>query len=208
MKAKVIITLNMLYFSEILNAQNRLIGAGGLLKIGTDISFFSSGLEARHIPVTGFHVGLAPSFLLSPTVYFKPEAAFSMKGGRINYDSGFGHFNGDVRYRINYLEFPVMFGIKPKPNFSFEFGPYAALEVGGNFDFEGDFASGYGRFYREDIRDFDYGIVAGINAGPLQIRYYHGLQEIAGSDVSHAFLGNTANHSVQICLQRRRFRKF
>jgi len=43
MKAKVIITLIMLYFSEILNAQNRLIGAGGLLKIGTDISFFSSG---------------------------------------------------------------------------------------------------------------------------------------------------------------------
>lgn len=122
MKTKLTVTLIFLCCTGILNAQNTLTGLGGLLKFGTDISFFSSGLEARHIPVTGFHVGLAPSFLLSPTVYFKPEAAFSMKGGRMNYDSGFGHFNGDVRYRINYLEFPVMFGIKPKPIFSFELG--------------------------------------------------------------------------------------
>ncbi|MCG6191184.1 porin family protein [Maribellus maritimus] len=208
MKTKLIVTLIFLCCTGILKAQNRLAGVGGLIKIGTDISFFSSGLGVQHIPVTGFHIGLAPSFQLSPSVYFKPEVAFSMKGGRMNYDSGFGYFDGDVRYRINYFEFPMMLGIKPKPRFSIEIGPYVAIEAGGNFDFEGDFAYGYGRFYREDIHDFDYGIAAGVKIGPLEIRYYHGLQEIAGSDISRAFLGNTTNHSVQICFQRSRFKKF
>ncbi|MGV8139084.1 MAG: porin family protein [Mangrovibacterium sp.] len=207
MKTKITTILVFLCCSGMLKAQNRLAGAESLLKIGTDISFFSSDREAQHIPVTGFHIGIAPTIQLNPSVYFKPEAAFSMKGGRMNYDSGFGHFNGDVRYRINYLEFPMMFGIKHKPGFAIEFGPYAAIEVGGNFDFEGDFAAGYGKFYREDIRDFDYGIAAGIKIGPLGVRYYHGLQEIAGNDVSQAFLGNTKNHTFQICLQRSRFRK-
>lgn len=207
MKTRLVILLVVLCYTDTLKAQNRLERISGMIKVGSNISFFSSDMDVQNIPIKGFRLGIAPIFPLSRSFYFKPEVSFSMNGGRVKYDSGFSSFNGDVRYRINYFEFPMMLGVKLKPQFSIEIGPSVAVEAGGNFDFEGDFAYGYGRFYREDIQDIDYGIAAGVKIGPLEIRYYHGLKEIAGNEISQAFLGNATNHAVQICFQRGRHRK-
>jgi len=208
MKTKITVTLFFLCCTHLMFAQTKFSHAESLIKIGTDISFLSSDLNAQKIPLTGIHIGISPTIPLGHSTYFKPEIAFSMKGGRLNYQSTFGYFEGDVSYKINYFEFPMVFGIRPKTHFAIEFGPYTAIKAGGSFSFQGNFASGYANFDRKDIHDFDFGIVAGIKIGPFGILYYHGLQEIAATTASRAFLGNSTNHSIQICLQRRWFRKF
>lgn len=178
-----------------------------LLKIGMNVNYFSGDLPGDGAARVGLNVGLAPTIPLQGQFYLKPELSFSQRGGRIDYDQGFAGFDGNVVYRLNYIDLPLLIGYRVGPMLAVEAGGFAAFEVGGNFDFQGTFFSGYGSFDRDDIEDFNYGLAFGIKVGPLGVRYYYGLQEIAsGSEVSE-FLGNATTHSVQIYLQRSGRRK-
>ncbi|UZR97371.1 porin family protein [Chondrinema litorale] len=178
-------------------------------KKGVGISFLSpinandSGVRA------GFHLGFAPSFPLGENTILKPELAFSMKGGKAGYNpSNLGVFDGDITYKINYLELPVAVGYKIGRLFQIEAGAYGALPVGTSFDFDGQFVAGYGSFDKDDIHDFDYGLIGGIKIGPLGIRYYHGLTTVAATDISEVFLGDASQYTVQIYFQRSKNRGF
>lgn len=181
-----------------------------ILRTGPGLSYFSGHEGSRGVPRMGLSIALAPTFTLSEQFYLKPELAFSMKGGKIEYNSS-GVFNGSVRYRINYFELPLLLGIRPLDWLAFELGGYGAVEVGGNFDFTGTFSYGYGVFDRDDLNDFDYGVTMGVvfrsRRLHLGIRYYHGLQEVSSGSASHVLLGDAAMRTFQLTLQKVRQRK-
>lgn len=181
----------------------------GALKIGVGISSFAPMDAEDGGSRVGFHIGLAPAFPLSDKFYIKPEVAYSLRGGKADYDlNNLGVFDGDITYNINYLEFPVMLGYKVTDRFHLEFGAYGAIPVTTNFKFEGNFAQGYASFDQEAIHDFDYGLAGGVKLGPIGIRYYYGLSTVPDSSSSEAFLPEATQQTVQIYLQRSRSRRF
>ncbi|MFC7526550.1 outer membrane beta-barrel protein [Parapedobacter sp. GCM10030251] len=185
-------------------------GRPSLFKLGTSVSFFSGHHGDQGGPRIGFSGGIAPTIPLSLRVYLRPEVAFSMKGGRIDYSTA-DVFSGNVRYRINYFEFPLVLGIHANRWLGVELGGYAALKTGGKFDFQGTFAYGYGTFDRDDLDSYDYGPVFGLvlHSRRLQfgIHYYYGLNAIAANDRSRTLLGNAANQTIQVSIQRKRLRR-
>ncbi len=202
------ITLSaLLLITSSLDAQRR--GGGSerprflrLLKVGIGVNYFSSFEADDPGSRIRFHIGLAPTVELSDQVYFKPELAFSMKGGKADYDPGVqGVFDGEVIYRINYLELPLMVGFKPGRRVALEAGLYGAVPLSTNFEFNGDFVTGTGAFDSDAIQDFDYGWVAGLKFRTLGLRYYYGLQEVASETAADDFLGDATQHTVQIYLQ-------
>ncbi|MBO9564380.1 MAG: PorT family protein [Niastella sp.] len=180
------------------------------LKIGLGVSYFSHHAYGKSVPRAGISIGLAPTIRLSRAAYLKPEVAFSMKGSRIDYNAA-GLFNGNVRYQLNYLDIPIVIGLRANHWLALEAGGYGAIKLGGSFDFEGTFAAGYGTFDRDDLHGFDYGPVAGVALQSrlllFNIRYYYGLRSIAANEEAGLLLGDATNNSIQLSIQMKRFRK-
>ena len=201
-----LLALCMCYMGSI-SAQ---MGKPSILKTGAGINFFSDHNGSQSVPIAGLSIGLSPDFTLSKRFYLKPEIAFSMKGGRIDYSAG-NIFNGNVRYHINYLELPVMIGLRANAWLALEAGVYGAVKLGGDLDFQGSFTYGYGVFDRDDLEDLDYGPAAGVVLKSrfiqIGIRYYHGLNPVAANEKSGFLLGNAVNNTVQLCIQTKRFRR-
>ncbi len=173
-----------------------------LIKVGTGASYLD---VHNYSPNFRFHIGLSPTISLSSYLYIKPEIAISLKGGYVSYDDTF--FNGNVSYRMGYLEFPLVLGLKPTQWLAFEFGGYGGLLLTSNFDFNGTFFYGYGSFGYDEVNFYDYGIVNGITfigkKGEINIRYYHGLQKLAANSTAEVFLGNATNHTIQVTFKRK-----
>ena len=182
-------------------------GGASLLKIGMNINYFSGEFPGEGAPRIGLNLGIAPTIPLRRKLYLKPEVSFSQRGGRIDYDQSFAGFEGNLDYRLSYIDVTLLIGYKIEPLIALEAGGFAAFEVGGNFDFEGSFFTGYGTFDRDDIEDFNYGLAFGIKVGPVGVRYYYGLQEIAAGTEVREFLGNASTHTVQIYFQRAKQRR-
>lgn len=180
------------------------------LKLGLGISYFSHHAYGESVPRAGISIGLAPTIRLSRAAYLKPEVAFSMKGSRIDYNTA-GIFNGNIRYQLNYLDIPVVIGLRANRWLAVEAGGYGAIKLGGSFDFQGSFAAGYGTFDRDDLHGFDYGPVAGVALQSrlllFNLRYYHGLRSIAANEEAGLLLGDAANNTIQLSVQMKRFRK-
>ena len=217
---KAIIVLVTLFFLTVgINAQSLLLlnnnstslnqrpaRKGGLLKIGIGISQFNT---ADNSPKVRFHAGLAPTFPISDEFYIKPEIALSLKGSNNVYHGNY--FDGDVTYRLGYLEFPIVVGFKPAEKIAFEFGGYGAFLLESNFDFDGTFLSGYGTFGQGELNTTDYGMVGGLVLSgrrvKIGLRYYYGFQEVASSATARTFLGTATNQTIQLYLQRRTIRE-
>lgn len=187
-------------------------GKKSILRTGPGVSFFTNDKGTKSIPAFGFSIGLSPTLPLGKQIYLKPEIDISKKGGRLDYDIP-GIYTGNVKYRIYYLDFPVMAGIRLNSWMALEAGVYGALRLSGNFDFQGTFSTGYGVFDRDDLKPFDYGAVTALifqsRVASIGLRYSHGLSPVATSGNNNAalLLGNATNNTLQFCIQKMRLRK-
>ena len=191
---------------------NAQVSKASMLRTGPGVSFFTGHNGSKSIPSFGFSIGLAHTFPLSKKIYLKPEIAVSKKGGKIDYDMS-GVFTGHVKYRIYYLNAPVMCGVTLTDWLLLEAGIYGAIKLGGSFDFQGNFATGYETFTQKNLKSLDYGTVVALvfqtGWAQLGLRYSHGLCPVLGSDNTNAtaLLGNAGNNSLQITIQKTRLRK-
>lgn len=92
--------------------------------------------------------------------------------------------NGTAKFKLNYLEIPVLIKANLTENFNIQFGPYLAYLIdaqvtnetqNGNFDFANNYDN-------EDFNKFDAGLSAGIgfdfNKIGFGIRYNYGLTTV------------------------------
>lgn len=180
---------------------------GPFLKTGPAFQFLNNDLEAINRVRLRFHIGIAPTIETGIKSYLKPEVTFAMKGGRVDYDDDFGNFDGNILYRLNYFDFPLVFGYRLRDKLAVEAGGYAAVNVGGNFDFDGAFFNGFGTFDSEAIETWDYGWIIGLafdtKRSIITCRYYNGIPEITSDPEAQPFLGNSQIRSIQISFQRK-----
>lgn len=142
--------------------------------------------------LVGFNAGLFLELPISSSLSFQPELLYSTKGAEVTYDNAFA--TGTGKFRLNYIETPLLLKANVTDNFNIHFGPYFAYLVdskitnetnGGTFDFEEEIDN-------DDLNKFDYGLAAGLGIDfdgfGIGARYNYGLQTIGKE---RTFLGQT-----------------
>jgi hypothetical protein len=142
--------------------------------------------------LTGFNIGVFSKVPITQHVAFQPELYYTTKGSEITYNNTF--VDGIARFRLNYIEMPILLVMNVTDNFNIHVGPYASYLLNGKvknesnvnlFDFEDNINS-------DDFNRFDVGVAvgAGIDFGSIGIgvRYNYGLTTV-GKEKS--FLGTT-----------------
>ncbi|ALJ05489.1 hypothetical protein APS56_10325 [Pseudalgibacter alginicilyticus] len=132
--------------------------------------------------LTSFNAGLYTSFPLTDFIAIQPELLYSVKGSELVYDNAFA--SGTAKFKLNYIEVPLLLKINLAKNINVHAGPYFAYLIdsqitneseGGSLDFEENYDN-------DDFNKFDTGLSAGVgfdlnNLG-IGLRYNYGLSTV------------------------------
>ncbi len=131
--------------------------------------------------LTSFNIGLFSSFPVTNFIAIQPEILYTQKGAQLTYDNTLA--TGEAKFKLNYIEVPVLLKLNATKNLSFHAGPYFAYLVDAQIKNESE-----GGFNFEDTIDndnfnkFDSGLSGGIelnfDAIGIGARYNYGLSKI------------------------------
>lgn len=204
------ISFVVLYVANANVARCQLDRTFSLFKFGFSINTLSGDIPGDEQARLRFHLGVSPTIFITDKLYLKPELAYSLKGGKVDYDDDFTNFDGNIVYRLNYLELPILLGFKAN-NIGVELGGYAALKARTNFVYNGSFLIGLVELDNDAIEEFDYGLAGGVAfftpKTKITLRYYHGLIEIASNQDAQQYLNNATLRTIQVSFQRTRKRE-
>lgn len=150
----------------------------------------------------GFNAGIFLRTDLTESVFLQPELNFTTKGSSVDYNYILGQ--GVTNYNFNYVEIPVLIGVRLGTFFRMQAGPYGGFLVSGNVvnDADDDVLDFDERINRDDFNSTDFGLAFGIGLGNDQIefnaRYNYGLSEIGTTDSFNglSYSLRNAHHSV------------
>lgn len=127
----------------------------------------------------GFNAGVYATLPISDFIAIQPELLFTTKGAELKYDNAFA--SGDAKFRLNYIELPLLVRVNITKNFNVHAGGYASYLVSskltgsGTFDFDENIDT-------DDLNKFDAGLSAGIgvdfNPISVGVRYNYGLTTV------------------------------
>lgn len=132
--------------------------------------------------LTSFNAGIYTSFPITDFIAIQPELLYSRKGSELVYDNAL--LSGTAKFKLNYIEVPVLLKVNLAKNISIHAGPYFAYLVdaqvtnesdSGSFDFEDNYDN-------DDFNKFDAGVAAGLgfdfNNFGIGVRYNYGLSTV------------------------------
>jgi len=127
----------------------------------------------------GFNAGVYATLPISDFVAIQPELLFTTKGSKLEYNSAFA--SGDAKFRLNYIELPLLVRVNVTKNFNIHAGGYASYLVSskisgnGTVDFDQNIDT-------DDLNKFDAGLSAGVGVdfNPISVglRYNYGLTTV------------------------------
>ncbi|OHT45645.1 MULTISPECIES: porin family protein [Flavobacterium] len=162
-----------------LHAQNNNVNPEYGIKGGFNMSnLYSSDANDENI-LYGFNAGLYATLPISDFIAIQPEILFTTKGAKLEYNNALA--SGDSKFRLNYIEVPLLVRVNITRNFNVHAGGYASYLVSSKVTGRGDF-----NFEQEidtnDLNKFDAGLSAGVGVDfdPISIglRYNYGLTTI------------------------------
>lgn len=160
--------------------------------------------------LTSFNVGFYASIPLTSFMAIQPEFIYSRKGSELVYNNAFA--TGTAKFKLNYIEVPLLLKINVAKNFNVHAGPYFAYLLNaqvtnegnnGTFNFEDNFDN-------DDFNKFDVGLAAGLGFDFQSIgigaRYNYGLSTVGKErsigGTSYTFPdGKNSNISVYVSLK-------
>jgi hypothetical protein len=157
----------------------------------------------------GWHAGFFTQVFSSEAFAIQPEINYSTKGTAVTYGSinaGGVSLNHDQRFRLQYLDIPVLAVFKLGRVAEIHAGPYWSYLLGAEIrNNDGNPNNEFDTVDRKNFDNWDYGLVGGIgfnlgNSAQLGVRYNYGLNEIAQSRGAKALLGNAKNQVAQLYL--------
>ncbi|MBC7915166.1 MAG: PorT family protein [Pyrinomonadaceae bacterium] len=178
-------------------AQSQRAGVKGGLNVSNLYVDEASDENAR----IGIHAGFYGQLFPSDVFTIQPELLFSTRGAKYESDLG-GFGNQQVTFNLSYIDLPVLAVFKVAEVVEIHAGAYASYLLKADVSYEGDLGNGTDQIDEDNLKSFDYGLVAGvgINFGAIQIgaRYNYGLVEIADSDGADSILGDAKNSNAQL----------
>jgi len=144
-------------------------GIVGGLNLATFTGSDATGSETR----TGFHGGLAANISLGSSLFFQPQALYSMKGATASESGATGEF------KLNYLEVPLFLGLRiPMQSSGIRpyvmAGPYLGLKMGCKFKVSGGGVSA-------EVNCDDPNIDLGIKSTDFGVAFGAGVEVPMGS---------------------------
>ncbi|MDO7172256.1 porin family protein [Mariniflexile sp. AS56] len=132
--------------------------------------------------LTSFNAGLYANIPITEFIALQPELLYSRKGAELVYDNAFA--SGTAKFKLNYIEVPVLLKVNVAKNINIQAGPYFAYLIdaqttnesdSGSFDFEDNYDN-------DDFNKFDAGLAAGVgfdfDGMGIGLRYNYGLTTV------------------------------
>ncbi|TKG96585.1 PorT family protein [Puteibacter caeruleilacunae] len=174
------------------------------LRTGASLSKLDNGYEETGYQF-GFSFGGALKIPVNRIISLQNEMVFSKKGGSITYLKN-AFYTGDVRYRLYYLDFPLLLRIKLGRAISLVGGYQGSLLIDANVEYVDPYVYGFVELDEREMNSWDNALVAGLAIGgrnrAFDIRVNYGLTDVAKSDYANTFLGDARNVSVMFCFTR------
>jgi Outer membrane protein beta-barrel domain len=163
-------------------AQTTSTGAEFGVKGGVNFSnLYTEDVDDNNV-LTSFNAGFYAKLPITESIAIQPEFLYSRKGAELVYDNAFAQ--GTAKFKLNYIEVPVLLKVNIMKNFNIHAGPYFAYLIdaqvtnesaNANFDFEQNYEN-------DDFNKFDAGLSAGFgfdfdNLG-IGFRYNYGLTTV------------------------------
>ncbi|MDC0571423.1 PorT family protein [Flavobacteriaceae bacterium] len=198
MKKLFIITMTLAAFT--LQAQDVTFGAKAGLNFAT-LDITDSNIDGR----TSFHLGITAEFEMSDTFSIQSELLYSAQGATEDAGETIGTtvYNDDYKFKLNYLQIPVMAKFYVSEDLSLEVGPQIGFLL--SADVENDYStidngtvldSGSTEIdYKDFMKSVDFGLNfglgykldSGLNFG---LRYNLGLNDVYDVDGSNVEIKN------------------
>ena len=165
----------------LLSAQSTVVGPEFGIKGGVNMSNLYSDSDDINDEnaLWGFNAGVFAAFPIADNVFIQPEILFSTKGAELDYDiSG---VEGTNKFKLNYIEVPLLIRFNLTENFNIHVGGYASYLVSAKLSGDGDVEFDE-ELDADDFERFDAGLSAGVGVdfNPISIglRYNYGLTTI------------------------------
>lgn len=180
---RILATLIVLFTTSIaVNAQSKDSNAEFGVKGGLNFSnMYTEDVDDNNV-LTSFNAGIYAKLPITNAIAIQPELLYSRKGAELVYDNLFAE--GTAKFKLNYIEMPVLLKLNLTNNINIHAGPYFAYLVdaqvtnetkNGTFDFEDNYDN-------DDFNKFDYGLSAGVGLDfqslGVGVRYNYGLQTV------------------------------
>ncbi|MDP2161690.1 MAG: porin family protein [Flavobacterium sp.] len=176
------VTLAAFTFSNAQSNDNTTSGASFGFKGGINFSnLYTEDVDDNNV-LTSFNAGVFVTMPITEFLAIQPEFLYSRKGAELVYDNAFA--TGTAKFKLNYIEVPVLLKINLTQNLNVHAGPYFAYLIdadvtnessNGNFDFEENLSN-------DDFNKFDYGLSAGLgfdfDSFGIGARYNYGLAKV------------------------------
>ncbi len=157
-------------------------GAQFGVKGGVNFSnLYTENVEDNNV-LTSFNVGVFATLPITDFIAIQPELLYSGKGAELVYNNAFAE--GSAKFKLNYIEVPVLLKFNITDNLNIHAGPYFAYLIdaqvknesdNGIFDFEESYDN-------DDFNKFDMGLSGGIgfdfNSFGIGARYNYGLTNV------------------------------
>jgi len=175
------VSILVFFLNTLANAQETNKATVGI-KGGVNLSNLYTKDADNTKTLFGFNAGIFSKIPITSMFAIQPELTFTTKGADVTYRNAF--VDGTARFKLDYVELPVLIVINATKNFHIEAGAYAAVLVSGKvknqsnvdlFNFEDNIKV-------EDYNRLDAGLAAGVgfDFGALGIgaRYTYGLTKV------------------------------
>lgn len=162
-----------------LHAQDNNVNTEFGVKGGFNMSnLYQSEADDNNV-LYGFNAGVYATLPISDFIAIQPEILFTTKGAELDYNNAL--VSGNSKFKLNYIEVPLLVRVNITKNFNVHAGGYASYLVSSKVTGDGDF-----NFDQEvdtdDLNKFDAGLAAGVGVdfNPISIglRYNYGLTTV------------------------------
>jgi hypothetical protein len=152
------------------------------IKGGLNLSnIYTEDVDDNNV-LPSFNAGFYATLPITEFIAIQPEILYSQKGSELTYDNVFA--TGKAKFKLNYVEVPVLVKVNLTKNLNIHAGPYFAYLIdaqvknesdGGTINFEDTYDN-------DDFNKFDAGISGGIGLDfdsiGIGARYNYGLTTI------------------------------
>lgn len=160
------------------NAQSNVTKFG--VKGGVNFSnLYTDNADDENV-LTGFNIGLYAKVPVTNSISIQPEVYYTGKGAEVVYNNVFA--SGTAKFKLNYIEVPIMLVANVTKNFNVQVGPYAGYLISGKTTNESGTYNFQDNINTDDFNKIDAGVAAGLGFDletvSFGVRYNYGLTKV------------------------------
>ncbi len=180
----IVTTVLLMGFLQTANAQGNSTTKEAKFGVKGGVNFsnmYTEDVDDENV-LTGFNVGLFAKFPITDNFAIQPEIYYTTKGAELTYNNVFAE--GTAKFRMNYIETPLLLVFNLTENFNIHGGGYVAYLVDGKTknDSSNNLFDSEDELDNDDFNKIDAGLAVGLGIDldkfSIGARYNYGLTTV------------------------------